>query len=83
MRRRRTSSRLRWIAGAGLLMLFALVLGVSVQRYREPAPAPPAALDRIAQKNRHAAAVAAANQRAEAAASSDAADNVANGANAP
>jgi hypothetical protein len=50
---------------------------VSVSRYRAPpAAAPRAALDRIAEKNRRAAVVVAARQRAEAAANANAANGL-------
>jgi len=76
MRRRGARPRRALIAGGILVLLVALIAGLSVRSYRTPPPAPPAALDRIAQKNRDAATRAAARQRQEAAASSNAVENL-------
>jgi hypothetical protein len=76
MRRRGPRTRRGLIAGGAFALLFALVIAMSVHRYSAPPPAPREALDRIAQKNRHAATVAAARQRAESAATSNDADNL-------
>lgn len=66
------------LAAAGAAAL-AVAIGVtlSVNRYRAPASAPPEALEKIAQKNREAATIAAASQRAESAASTNAVENLA------
>lgn len=83
MRRRGARPRIALIAGGFILVLIALTIAMSVDSYRAPPPAPPAALDRIAKKNRDAATRAAARQRAEAAAASNAVDNlIENGATA-
>ena len=60
-------------------MALALVVAIalSVDRYRAPGAAPPEALEKIAEKNREAAATAAASQRAESAASTNAAEDLA------
>jgi hypothetical protein len=76
MRRGAAFPRFRIIAGAAVALVLALVISVSVNRYRAPAAAPPEALERIAEKNRDAAAIAAARQRAESAASTNAAENL-------
>lgn len=68
--------RFRLIAGAAVALMLVLVITVSMNRYRAPASAPPEALERIAAKNRDAAAIAAATQRAESAASTNATENV-------
>jgi hypothetical protein len=64
-----------------VIVAFALVLmaalTISVKRYREPRGAPPEALAHIAAKNRDAAIVAAARQRADSAASTNAAEDLA------
>lgn len=72
MRRRNGRSRLGLFAGAALLVMIAVAALVSIDRYRQPASAPPSALARVAEKNRRAAIVAAANQRAESAAATNA-----------
>jgi hypothetical protein len=79
VRRRGAFRRPGLVAAGAIVLALVLAMGLSVIPYRSPAPAPPAALEHIAQKNRHAAAVAAARQRAEAAASTNAAEEVANG----
>ena len=77
MRRRGAPSRLKLIAAGAAALLLALALSVSVSRYRAPPPsAPPEALARIAQKNRNAATIAAARQRSESAASTNAVDRL-------
>ena len=78
MRRRGAFRRKGLIAVGAIVLALVLAMGLSVIPYRSPPPAPPAALEHIAQKNRDAAAVAAARQRAEAAASTDAANASAN-----
>jgi len=83
MRRGGARPRRALIAGGIMAVLVALIAGLSLKSYRTPPPAPPAALDRIAEKNRDAATRAAARQRQEAAASSNAVDSlIENGANA-
>jgi hypothetical protein len=64
------------LIGTALVLFVALVLVFSVKRYRTPEAAPPEALAHIAEKNRDAAAVAAAHQRIEAAASTNAAQAI-------
>ena len=76
MRRRGARPRATLIAGGFMILLIALVAGLSVKSYRTPPPAPPAALEHIAKKNRDAATRAAARQRQEAAATSNAVDNL-------
>jgi hypothetical protein len=56
------------VAAAALVLVLAIAGLLSIDRYRAPPPAPPEALARVAEKNREAARIAAANQRAEAAA---------------
>jgi hypothetical protein len=66
------------LAAAGVVALVVVIgITMSINRYRAPASAPPEALERIAQKNREAAAIAAASQRAESAASTNAVENLA------
>lgn len=76
MRRRSAFRRRGLIAGGAIVLALVLAMGLSVIPYRTPAPAPPEALARIAQKNRHAATVAAAHQRAESAASTNATERL-------
>lgn len=66
-----------------MVLLIALIAGLSIRSYRTPPAAPPAALDRIAKKNRDAATRAAARQRLEAAATSNAVDNLVENAVGP
>ena len=77
MRRRSSFPKLRIALGSALALLLILVVALSVRRYREPEAAPPEALAHIAEKNRDAAIVAAARQRAESAASTNAAEALA------
>lgn len=66
-----------------MVLLVALIAGLSLNNYRTPPAAPPAALERIAEKNRDAATRAAARQRQDSAASSNAVDSlIEDGANA-
>jgi len=74
--RRGAFPRLKVIAGAAAALILVLVVTVSMNRYRTPASAPPEALERIAAKNRDAAAIAAASQRAQSAASTNATENL-------
>lgn len=56
-------------------LLVALILSLTVGRFREPGEAPPpGAIEKIAAKNRNAAVTAAATQRAESAVAAEAAD---------
>jgi hypothetical protein len=64
------------IAAGAIVFALVLAMGVSVIPYRTPPPAPPEALARIAQKNHNAAAIAAARQRSESAASTNAVDRL-------
>jgi len=68
---------LKLLAGGAAALLLVVAVTWSVDRYRTPASAPPEALERIAQKNREAATIAAASQRAESAASTDAVEGLA------
>lgn len=77
MRRRSSFPKLRIALGSAVVLLVILALALSVKRYRQPEAAPPEALAHIAEKNRHAAIVAAAHQRIESAASTNAVDNLA------
>lgn len=81
MRRRGALRRPGLVAAGVIVLALVLAMGLSAIPYRSPPPAPPAALEHIAQKNRHAAAVAAAHQRAEAADSTNAADEAGDSAN--
>ena len=73
MRRRRiTRSPLRLVAAAAFAVMIAVIALLSIDPYGAPPPAPPSALDRVAEKNRRAAVLAAANQRAESAAATQA-----------
>jgi hypothetical protein len=77
VRRRFSSPKIRIAIGSAFAFLVVIALALSVNRYREPAAAPPEALAHIAEKNRDAAVVAAAHQRAESAASTNAAEGLA------
>ena len=77
MRRRASSRKPLIVLASGLALLVLIAVALSVHHYRQPEAAPPEALAHIAQKNREAAIVAAAHQRVEAAASSNAAEGVA------
>jgi hypothetical protein len=77
VKRLRSVSRLRFAIGSALALFVILMAAFSVKRYREPSSAPPEALAHIAEKNREAAIVAAAHQRAESAASTNAAEDLA------
>ena len=77
MRRRSPFPKVGIAIGAAVALLVALVVTLSVHRYRQPEYAPPEALAHIAEKNREAAVVAAAHQRAESAVSTHAAENLA------
>jgi hypothetical protein len=76
-RRRGALPLLKIFAGAALALVLVVAAILSVNRYRKPASAPPEALEKIAQKNREAATIAAASQRAESAASTNAAEDLA------
>jgi hypothetical protein len=65
------------VLASALALLVVLVVALSVKRYREPVAAPPEALAHIAEKNRDAAIVAAAHQRTESAASTNAVETLA------
>jgi len=77
VRRRSSIPKVRLVIGSAFVLLVLLALALSVHRYRQPAGAPPEALDHIAEKNRDAAVAAAARQRAESAASTNEAENLA------
>jgi hypothetical protein len=77
VRRRFSIPKVRIAIGSAFALLVVVALVHSVNRYREPAAAPPEALAHIAEKNRDAAVVAAAHQRAESAASTNAAEDLA------
>lgn len=72
MRSARIGRRAGILGGAGLLV--AALLAAALVGGREQAPASPAVLDRIAEKNDDAATEAAARLKAESAASTRAAD---------
>jgi len=76
MRRRSARSRRGLLAVAALVAIALVPLALSLGHYREPASAPPTALNHIAEKNHKAAVVAAAHQRAEAAATTAATNNI-------
>jgi hypothetical protein len=76
MRRRASARRKGLIAAGAIVLALVLAMGISTISSRSPPPAPPEALEHIARKNRTAAAVAAANQRAESAASTNAAETL-------
>ena len=77
MRRRFSFPKARLVIASAAALLILLVVVLSVNRYREPQAAPPEALAHIAQKNREAAVIAAARLRAESAASTNAAEDLA------
>jgi hypothetical protein len=77
VRRRFSIPKVRLAIGSAFALVVVLVLALSIDRYREPPAAPPEALDHIAEKNRDAAIVAAARLRAESAASTNAAEDLA------
>jgi hypothetical protein len=77
VKRRFSIPKVRLAIGSAAALLVAVILVLSVNRYREPQAAPPEALAHIAEKNRDAAVVAAAHQRAESAASTNAAEDLA------
>ena len=64
------------IASAVALFVVLLVL-LTVHRYRQPPATPPEALAHIAEKNRDAAIAAAARQRVDSAARTNAAESIA------
>ena len=66
----------RLVIGSAFLLVIAVAVALSVRHYRAPAGAPPEALAHIAAKNRDAAITAAAHQRAEAAETSNATENL-------
>jgi hypothetical protein len=68
---------MRLALGLAAVLIFVLAISFSVKRYSQPQAAPPEALAHIAQKNRDAAVVAAAHQRAESAATTNAAEDLA------
>jgi hypothetical protein len=81
MRGRPVRARRGLLAWAALILVLLVSGLLSIDRYRAPPPAPREALDRIAEKNRRAAMIAAANQRAEAAAATaDSANETGQGA---
>lgn len=69
---RRPDRRTWLLAGGGLLV--AIVLGVALGSGGDETPAPPAVLNRIADKNEDAAMEAAARMKAESDAASQVAD---------
>jgi hypothetical protein len=77
VRRSGSSRKPLLVLASGLALLVLLAVALSVHHYRQPVAAPPEALAHIAQKNRDAAIAAAAQQRVEAAARSNAAEGVA------
>ena len=77
MRRRFSIPKVRLVIISALALLAVAALALSVHRYRQPAAAPPEALAHIAEKNRDAAVAAAAHQRAESAATTNEAENLA------
>lgn len=78
VKRRPVRTRRGLLVAAAFIAVVLLAGLLSVDHYRAPAPAPPSALDRVAEKNRKAAVIAAAHQRAEAAAATNSADNLVN-----
>ena len=66
----------RLVIGSAFVLVIAVAVAFSVKHYRAPAAAPPEALAHIAAKNRDAAITAAAHQRAEAAATTNATENL-------
>jgi hypothetical protein len=77
VRRGRSFPAFRIVAVAALALFALIAVTLSVHRYRQPQAAPPEALAHIAEKNRDAAIDAAARQRAESAASTNAAESLA------
>jgi len=75
--RRSSFPKVKLAFGSAVILLVAIAAALSVNRYRQPQAAPPEALAHIAEKNRDAAVVAAAHQRAESAASTNAAEDLA------
>jgi hypothetical protein len=75
--RRSSIPKVKLAFGVAAALLVALAGTLSVNRYRQPEAAPPEALAHIAEKNREAAVVAAAHQRAESAVSTNAAEHLA------
>jgi flagellar biosynthesis/type III secretory pathway M-ring protein FliF/YscJ len=75
--RRFPNAKVRIALVAALALVVVVTLTLSVRHYRQPVAAPPEALAHIAEKNRDAAAVAAARQRAESAAATNAVENIA------
>jgi hypothetical protein len=81
VRRRSSFPKLRVALASALALFLILVVALSVKRYREPEAAPPEALAHIAEKNRDAAIAAAARQRTESAASTNAVEALAEARN--
>jgi hypothetical protein len=77
VKRRASIPKLKIVLGAAVALFVAVVVTLSVNRYRAPEAAPPEALAHIAEKNRDAAVVAAAHQRVESAVSTNAAEDLA------
>lgn len=77
MRRRFSIPKLRVAIASAFVLVVVLATAHSVNRYREPQAAPPEALAHIAEKNREAAVIAAASQRADSAASTNEAEGLA------
>ena len=71
------NAKVRIVVLAALAFVVVITLTLSVRHYRQPVAAPPEALAHIAEKNRDAAAIAAARQRAESAAATSAAEGIA------
>ena len=77
VRRPFSSPKVAFAAAAAFALLVMFALTLSVKRYRAPEAAPPEALAHIAAKNHDAAVIAAARQRADSAASTNAAESLA------
>jgi hypothetical protein len=77
VRRRYSNARVRIALAAACALVVVIALTLSVHRYRQPVAAPPEALAHIAEKNRDAAVIAAARQRVDSAAATNAAESVA------
>src|SRR3954469_22561963 len=77
VRRRISNAGARIALAAACALVLVIALALSVHRYRQPVAAPPEALAHIAEKNRDAAVVAAARQRADSAATTNAAETIA------
>ena len=77
MKRRFSNAGVRIALAAALALVAVIAVTLSVHRYRQPVAAPPEALAHIAQKNRDAAIVAAARLRSESAATTNAAEDIA------